>query len=67
MKINQIDKMPESQCPKCKQWFVDHDGFGVLDCDCGYCSHPSAQEDDKGRMICDYCDKDITDENKPKP
>ena len=55
------DEVPQSQCPKCKKWVDDHDGFGVLAHDeCGYCSHPSSQGDDTGRMICDICGKDVS-------
>jgi hypothetical protein len=41
-----IDDVPDgdvfqSQCPSCKDWQDDYDGFGVLSCACGYCAHPA--------------------------
>ena len=51
---------PQSQCPKCGKWIDDHDGFGVLAHDeCGYCSHPSAQGNERGQMICDVCGDEL--------
>lgn len=38
-----IDETPQTQCPKCRKWQDDYDGFGVLKCEhCDYCSHPSS-------------------------
>lgn len=46
---------PESQCPKCREWVPDYDGFGVLAHGaCGFCSHPS-----QTGGICDVCKEDI--------
>lgn len=49
------DDVPKAQCPRCKRWHDDYDGFGVLVCtDCGYCAHPSATN---GK--CDLCSEPI--------
>ncbi len=51
------EDLPETQCPKCGAWEVDHDGFGVLAHvgagyrkPCGYCSHPSRDDG-----VCGIC------------
>lgn len=55
-----MDEQPQSQCPKCRGWQDDYDGFGVLHCEaCGYCAHPSASGDDAGNMVCDICNATI--------
>jgi hypothetical protein len=46
------DDVPQVQCPKCRAWQDDHDGFGVLSCACGYCAHPAASGDP---MRCELC------------
>lgn len=35
------NEVMQSQCPRCKAWQDDYDGFGVLSCACGYCAHPA--------------------------
>lgn len=53
--------LPEiAQCPQCKRWVADNDGFGVLahlepayKGGCGYCSHPNSLE---GK--CGLCGKE---------
>jgi hypothetical protein len=53
--MTDIDEMPKTQCPKCREWVDDFDGFGVLIHDeCGYCCHPSASKKD-GNWKCDHC------------
>ena len=51
------DDQPEMQCPKCKAWLPDFDGFGVLAHTkpayadgCGYCSHPALADG-----VCEIC------------
>jgi len=50
---------PLSQCPKCREWITDLDGFGVVvHGACGYCSHASVNGDVCGLcggMACDVC------------
>lgn len=46
--------VPQAQCPRCKRWQDDHDGFGVLRCSCGYCSHAAATAG-----LCDLCGEPI--------
>jgi hypothetical protein len=42
---------PETQCPRCGEWIVDHDGFGVLRHEaCNYCSHIS-----RTGGVCELC------------
>lgn len=48
------DDLMQSQCPACKEWQDDYDGFGVLACPCGYCSHPSITDG-----ICGLCERRI--------
>jgi hypothetical protein len=48
------EDVPQAQCPKCKQWQDDFDGFGVLHCEaCGYCTHPSITN----AGVCELCGK----------
>lgn len=43
--------VPDAQCPKCKHWQDDPDGFGVLKClHCDYCQHAAI---DGG--VCGFC------------
>jgi hypothetical protein len=43
----------ESQCPKCRAWVADLDGFGVLHCPvCGFCAHPCYSNG-----VCGICGK----------
>ena len=50
------DDALESQCPRCRKWVPDLDGFGVLNCpECGYCAHPCRSTDGAGVMRCDIC------------
>ncbi len=45
------EDMPESQCPKCRLWQTDWDGFGVLKCQhCDYCKHASITDG-----VCAFC------------
>lgn len=45
------DEVPQSLCPKCRQWQDDFDGFGVLKCvHCDYCSHASITDG-----VCGLC------------
>ncbi len=51
------DAMPEMQCPQCKEWLPDFDGFGALAHTkpayadgCGYCSHPALADG-----VCEIC------------
>lgn len=57
---------PMLKCPRCDAPALDYDGFAVVTCPgahhCGYCTHPSADEDAKGRMRCGLCGADVTDE-----
>ena len=53
------DDLPESQCPRCGRWEIDHDGFGILahtkpayEHGCGYCSCPSRMDG-----VCGICGK----------
>ncbi len=47
--------MPQSQCPKCKRWQTDWDGFGVLKCEhCDYCEHASITSG-----VCEFCGERI--------
>ena len=49
--------VPDSQCPKCKAWLPDYDGFGVLrHPECGYCSHASITDG-----VCQFCGKEMED------
>lgn len=46
-----MTEVPKAQCPRCKLWQPDEDGFGVLYCKhCKYCAHPAATD---GK--CDLC------------
>jgi hypothetical protein len=56
------DDVPQAQCPKCKMWHDDFDGFGVLDCVCGYCTHASATDGQ-----CDVCGERVDDSATPTP
>lgn len=56
------EEVPKSQCPQCKAWVKDPDGFGVLahlkpaHADgCGYCSHPTRTSDTEGAWDCGLC------------
>lgn len=52
------EEMPQSQCPYCKWWQDDPDGFGVQKCDhCGHCRHPCETEVN-GRWVCDLCGRE---------
>jgi hypothetical protein len=42
--------VPQAQCPRCKQWQDDYDGFGVLVCPCGYCAHAATDDG-----VCVFC------------
>jgi len=45
-------------CPKCGAEQLDLDGFGLVACpECGFCTHPSADSDAHGRMVCGICKK----------
>ena len=51
------DDQPEMQCPQCKAWLPDFDGFGVLAHTkpayadgCGYCAHPALADG-----VCEIC------------
>ena len=47
----EMPPVPLMQCPQCKEWMEDRDGFGVLAHEkCGYCSHPSITGEE-----CDVC------------
>ena len=49
------DELPIAQCPKCKQWFADYDGLGILSHEsCGYCTHASITDD-----VCELCGADM--------
>ena len=54
---------PETMCPKCGEWVVDYDGFGVLrHAACGYCQHPSI---DGG--VCGLCGAHRDAREEPRP
>ncbi len=43
--------VPLTQCPHCREWLEDLDGFGVLRHEaCGYCSHAVV-----GGDACELC------------
>mgnify|MGYP001562312316 CR=1 FL=1 len=57
--------MPDSQCPRCKAWLPDYDGFGVLahtkpayPDGCGYCKHPAVDRTAAG-WVCGFCGQTI--------
>lgn len=53
---------PQSQCPKCRQWQDDLDGFGVLKCwVCNFCAHPSIDGD-----TCNLCGRDVSADASPR-
>lgn len=44
------------QCPRCRRWMEDLDGFGVLfDPQCGYCQHA-----DRYGGVCTACGDDAS-------
>jgi len=63
------DEVPLLNCPGCGLLVPDFDGFGIvahLDPDesaqledfppgCGYCTHPTADGNADGKMVCNLC------------
>ena len=52
-----VNPVPKSQCPRCREYVDDYDGFGVLahmqsQGGCGYCSHPGYTDG-----LCTICGK----------
>lgn len=43
-----VEDVQYARCPRCKQEQADFDGFGVLFCACGYCTHPSIDDNKCG-------------------
>jgi hypothetical protein len=55
-------EQPVMQCPRCKAWMPDFDGVGVLahtsppyEDGCGFCTHPSCDQDAEGHSVCGIC------------
>jgi len=48
--MSDSNDVPQAQCPRCKQWQDDDDGFGVLSCACGYCAHAASNDG-----VCEFC------------
>jgi len=48
-------RVDQAQCPQCKAWVDDMDGFGVLRHEaCGYCSHASVTG-----AVCGLCGESV--------
>ena len=56
--------VPLLNCPGCGFLLPDFDGFGVVahvgefknyPPSCGYCSHPSQDQNSKGKWVCGIC------------
>jgi hypothetical protein len=53
---------PLVECPSCHKTQVDMDGFGVLHCSCGYCTHPAIADD-----VCEVCGEVVEDDYGTRP
>jgi hypothetical protein len=66
VKVMTCEQPPQSQCPQCRAWQDDLDGFGVLVCAaCGYCEHASQSGQD-GWWVCNACNQQIRPLDVPR-